>query len=296
MFLFAVWKGNTTFVRRFGVFHVHYSQRMKFHRLLYAVLLGAVLVSCSDYQKLLKSTDFEEKWVKANEFYEKGQYARVIELLEELQAVHKGTERSERTLFLLADAYLNIKDYYSAQNYFDAYYRTFPKGLYAEEARFLCGKAAYLNSPDARLTQDETYNAIRILTVFLDYFPESKRVDEVNKMLEELTDKLVYKQLLNSRLYFDLGNYMGDNNYQSCIVTASNALLDYPVSKYREELAFLILKSRYVLATQSVPALLMDRYRAAVDEYYSFINEFPDSKFKKEADNMLKESRKIIKE
>jgi outer membrane protein assembly factor BamD len=296
LFLFAVWKGNATFVRRFGVSHVHYSQRMKFRHLLYAALLGAVLVSCSDYQKLLKSTDFEVKWQKANEYYEKGQYARVIELLEELQAVHKGTERSERTLFMLADAYLNIKDYYSAENYFDSYYRTFPKGVYAEEARFLCGKAAYLNSPDARLTQDETGKAIQILLVFLDYFPESKRVDEVNKMLEELTDKLVYKQLLNSRLYFNLGNYLGDNNYQSCIVTANNALMDYPVSKYREELAFLVLKSRYVLATQSVQDMLMDRYRAAIDEYYSFINEFPESKYKKEADNMLKESRKIIKE
>lgn len=296
MFLFAVWKGNTTFVRRFGVFHVHYSLRMKFRSLLYAALMGAVLVSCSDYQKMLKNADFEEKWVKANEYYEKGQYARVIELLEELQAVHKGTERSDRTLFLLADSYFKSKDYYSAENYFDSYYRTFPKGTYAEEARFLYGKAAFLNSDDPRLTQEETYKALNVLSVFLDYYPESARVNEVNAMLEELTEKLVYKQLLNSRLYFNLGNYLGDNNYQSCIVTASNALLDYPVSKYREELAFLILKSRYVLATQSVDALLLDRYRAAIDEYYSFVNEFPDSKFKKEADNMLKESRKIIKE
>lgn len=296
LFLFAVWKGNTTFVRRFGVFCVYYSQRMKFHRLLFAALLVAVLVSCSDYQKLLKSTDFEAKWVKANEYYEKGQYARVIELLEELQAVHKGTERSERTLFMLADAYLNIKDYYSAENYFDAYYRTFPKGIYAEEARYLCGKASYLNSPDARLSQEETYKALNILIVFQDFFPESKYLDEVNKMIEELTDKLAYKQLQSARLYFNLGNYMGDNNYLSCIITATNALMDYPVSKYREEMAFLILKSRYVLATQSVPELVDERYRATIDEYYNFINEFPEGKYRKEADSILKEARKIIKE
>jgi len=288
--------GNATFVRHFGVFHIHYSQRMKFRNLLYAALMGAALVSCSDYQKMLKSADFEEKWVKANEYYEKGQYARVIDLLEELQAVHKGTDRAERTLFMLADSYFNTKDYYSAENYFDSYYKSFPKGSYAEESRFLLGKAAYLNSPDPRLSQEETYKAIKVLTAFLDYFPESSHKDEVNTMLQELTEKLVYKQLLNSRLYFNLGNYLGYNNYQSCIVTASNALLDYPVSKYREELAFLVLKSKYVLATQSVDNLLLDRYRAAIDEYYSFVNEFPDSKFKKEADSILKESKKIIKE
>ncbi len=269
---------------------------MKFSRLLCAALLGAVLVSCSDYQKMLKSTDFEMKWTKANEYYEKKQYARVIELLDELQAVHKGTERAERTLFMLADAYFNTKDYYSAESYFESYYKTYPKGAYAEESRFLFGKSAYLNSPDPRLSQDETYKAIGVLNVFLEYYPESTHLDEVNTMLDMLRDKLVYKQLLNSRLYFNLGNYMGYNNFQSCIVTASNALMDYPVSKYREELAFLVLKSRYVLATQSVEELLLDRYRAAIDEYYSFINEFPKGKYKKEADGILKESRKIIKE
>jgi len=61
-------------------------------------------------------------------------------------------------------------------------------------------------------------------------------------------------------------------------------------------LAFLVLKSRFVLATQSVDELRQDRYRATVDEYYSFINEFPDSKYKKDADNMLKEAKKITKD
>jgi len=265
-------------------------------RFLLFLLLGAVLVSCSDYQQLLKSTDYELKWNKANEFYEQRKYQRVIELLEELQAIHKGTDRAEQTLFMLGNSYFNRKDYLTAEHYFDSYTKTYPKGTFAEECRFLSGKAAYLSSPDPRLTQDETYKAIRLLNVFLDYYPESDRRDEVTSMLDELQDKLAYKQLLNSRLYFNVGNYMGYNNYESCIVTANNALMDFPVSKYREELAFLILKSRYVLATQSVPELLMDRYRATLDEYYAYINEFPAGKFRKDADGILKETRKIIKE
>jgi len=87
---------------------------------------------------------------------------------------------------------------------------------------------------------------------------------------------------------------MGYNNYESCIVTANNALMDFPVSQYREELAFLVLKSRYVLATQSVPTLVVERYRATIDEYYAYINEFPDGKHLKEAENILKAAKKII--
>jgi outer membrane protein assembly factor BamD len=267
---------------------------MKLKFLLF-VLLGLNLVSCSEYQKLLKSTDYELKWTKANEFYDQKKYSKAITLLEELQPIHKGTDRAEQTLFMLGNAYNNKKDYISASHYFETYYKTYPKGLFTEDCRFLSGKAAYLNSPESRLTQEETVKAMDQLNIFLDYYPESDKKEEVTKMMTELQDKLVYKQLLNSRLYFNLGNYMG-NNYQSCIITANNALLDYPVSKYREDLSFLILHSRYMMASQSLEALKLERFRTTIDEYYSFVNEFPQSKYLKEAGNILKESQKYIKE
>jgi len=266
--------------------------KMKF---LLFMLLGVSLVSCSGYQKLLKSTDYELKWTKANEFYEQKKYQRTIDLLEELQSIHKGTDRAEQTLFMLANSYYNRKDYVSASHYFETYYKTYPKGVFTEDCRFLSGKAAYQNSPDPRLTQEETVKAMDQLNVFLDYYPESDKKEEVTRMLTELQEKLVYKQVLNSRLYFNLGNYMG-NNYESCIITASNTLVDYPVSKYREELSFLVLKARYMLATQSLEQLKNERYRAALDEYYSFVNEFPEGKYAKEAGNILEQCKKYIKD
>jgi outer membrane protein assembly factor BamD len=286
---------NITFVRLFKNEKDCYLYKMKL-KILFIVLTGTLLVSCSEYQKLLKSTDYELKWNKANEYYEQKKYQKVIDLLEELQAIHKGTDRAEQTLFMLANSYYNRKDYISASSYFETYYKTYPKGVFTEDCRFLSGKAAYLNSPDPRLSQEETYKAIEMLSVFLDYYPETDKKDEVVKMLTELQDKLVYKQLLSCRLYYDLGNYMAQNNYLSCIVTANNALIDYPVSKYREELSFLVLKSRYMIASQSVESLRLERYRATIDEYYNFTNEFPKSKYLKDAENIFKDSKKVTKD
>jgi len=158
----------------------------------------------------------------------------------------------------------------------------------------LSGKAAYLSSPDPRFSQEETVKAMDQLGAFLDYYPESDKKAEVTKMLSELQEKLVYKQLLNSRLYYNLGNYLG-NNYQSCIITANNALSDYPVSIYREDLSFLILKSRYMLANESSENTKIERYKTTVDEYFSFVNEYPESKYVKEAKNILKQCQKYIK-
>jgi outer membrane protein assembly factor BamD len=113
-------------------------------------------------------------------------------------------------------------------------------------------------------------------------------------MLYELHDRLVEKEFRSAQLYYDLGNYMG-NNYQACIITAQNALNDYPYTKLREELSMLILRARYSMAKESVQEKMLDRYRDTVDEYYSFKNEFPESKFTKEADKIFRESQKALK-
>lgn len=137
--------------------------KMKF---LLFVLLGISLVSCSDYQKLLKSTDYELKWTKANEFYEQKKYQKTIYLLEELQSIHKGTDRAEQTLFMLANSYYNRKDYISASHYFETYYKTYPKGVFTEDCRYLSGKGAYMSSPDPRLT-DRLYCVPGVSSLFL---------------------------------------------------------------------------------------------------------------------------------
>ena len=264
-------------------------------KFLIVVLLVVNLMSCSEYQKIIQSTDYNLKWEKAVEYYDSKQYTKAITLLEELLPIYKGTDLADKTLFMLGNSYFNKRDYFTSAEHFTTYYKTYPKGEFSEESRFLAGKAGYLNSPDPRLTQEETYKAIDQLNVFLDYFPESKHHEEATSMITDLRDKLVYKQVLACRLYYNLGNYMG-NNYESCIVTANSALLDFPVSKYREDLAFLILNARYSLANLSIDELKIERYRATIDEYYSFINEYPNSKFKKEAESILRDCKKVIKD
>ncbi|MDE6718223.1 MAG: outer membrane protein assembly factor BamD, partial [Muribaculaceae bacterium] len=78
------------------------------------------------------------------------------------------------------------------------------------------------------------------------------------------------------------------NNYESAIVVSQNALKDYPYSKYKEDFELLILKSKFQEAKQSVSERQADRYRDVVDEYFSFINNNPDSKHKKEAETIYR--------
>ena len=86
------------------------------------------------------------------------------------------------------------------------------------------------------------------------------------------------------------------NNYESAVIVAKNAIKDYPYSKYKEELELLVLKARYQEASQSVDEKKADRFRIVLDEYYSYINNYPDSPNKEEADNIYKIASKYISE
>ena len=110
-----------------------------------------------------------------------------------------------------------------------------------------------------------------------------------------MQDKLTLKELQNAQLYYNLGNFLG-NNYESAIITAQNALKSYPYSKYREDFEFLILKSKFQIAKESVVEKREDRFREVVDEYYSFTNNFPDSDKTAEANNILKIARRYVPE
>ena len=112
-------------------------------------------------------------------------------------------------------------------------------------------------------------------------------------MVYEMYDRLAEKELKSATLYLNLGNYLG-NNYRSAIITAQNALLDYPYTRYREEISFLILRSKFKMAEESVREKKDERYRETIDEYYAFKNDFPESGYLKEVEKIFQTSTKKV--
>ena len=271
--------------------------------IIIALVSGSVLTSCGEYNKVLKSTDYEYKYEAAKSYFGKGQNTKAAAILEELITILKGTDKAEESLYMLGMTYYNQGDFITASHYFSTYYNTYPRGTYTEQARFYSGKALFLDTPEPRLDQSITYKAIQELQMFMEYFPASNRHQEAQQMIFDLQDKLVMKDYMAARLYYDLGSYTGNssysttgNNYLACIVTAQNALKDYPYTKLREDISILLLRAKYDMAKESVEEKKEERMRDAIDEYYAFKNEFPESKYIKEVENIYKDAKKYVKE
>lgn len=265
------------------------------------LLVLTMLTACSEFSAVLKSDDYEYKYEVAKALYTDGQYRQAAELFSMLLAALKGTSYGEESLYMLAESNLKAKDYESAAMFFKKYYQVYPKGHYMEMARFNSGYSLYKQVADIRLDQTSTMEAIREYQDFLDYCPNTGLKEQTHAVIYELQDRLVEKEYLSAKLYYDLGTYTlnsiyGGNNYEACVVTAQNALKDYPYASagLRENLSILILRAKYHLARQSVEAKRVERFRDAIDEYYAFENDFPESKYLQEANSIFRYSQRMV--
>lgn len=266
---------------------------IKMKKLLVLASFAVLLSSCGEYYKVQKSQDIAERYSFAKKSYNEGRYTRVVTLMEDIIPSLSGTSEGPQSTFLMADSYLQLKRETEAAQYFKTYYTSYPKGEQIEEARYKAGYCNFLASPEPRLEQSATLNAIQDLQNYLDYYPKGQYRKEVERMLFTLQDKLAEKELLSAKLYYNLGLYLG-NNYQSCVITAQNAIKDYPYSKHKEELMFLVLKAKAEEASLSVTEKQQERVREALDHYYNYLNVYPEGRFAKEANRLHEKMNKIL--
>ena len=268
---------------------------------LIATCVALLMTSCvNEYNQITKSGDYTLKYEYAKQCYAQGKYSRAVPLLQEVVTMKKGSTEGEECLYMLAMAEFGMKDYETASEYFKKYFSTYPKGRYAENAKYYVGESLFQNAPEPRLDQSTTMTAIAAFQEYLDIFPDAHLKSQATSRLYALQDLLVEKEYKSARLYFDLGTYFGNctnggNNYEACIVTAQNALKDYPYSNRREEFASLVMKSKYELAKMSVESKQLERYQDAEDECYGFINEYPDSKERSLAEKYIEKCKEYEK-
>ncbi len=257
---------------------------------LFAILFAT---SCNELTKVQKSTDLYEKYSYAKKFYNTGKYSWAAQTLEEILPYFRGSSEMEPALYLKAQAYYKMKDYQQAQLAYKQYYTEFPNGEYTELARFYSGYGLAQNVPDPRLDQSKTIAAMQELQQFVDFYPQSEKAEEAKQLLFDLQENLALKEVLSAKLYYDLGNYIF-NNYESSIVTARNAMKVYPYSIHKEEMHYYVVASLYQIAKNSVLEKKQQRLRDLRDEYYNFINEFPDGKRRKDVDQFFAYAEKNI--
>jgi outer membrane protein assembly factor BamD len=130
----------------------------------------------------------------------------------------------------------------------------------------------YKTSPSYRLDQSGTEKAIEGFQTFANNNPESSRVAECNKLIDELRGKLEKKLFEQGKLYLDL------RNYQSAVNSFESLISEFPETKNHQEVRYLIIKSHYDLANASIFEKQEERYKETEAKADAFIQKYKSGK------------------
>lgn len=241
-------------------------------RIIIFLLAALSLGACSEYQKVLKSTDLELKYEKAMEYYEDGKYNKAYPLFDELLSLYRGTLKAEQVYYYYAMTNFYLDDYILAAYHFKNFYKTFPNSDRAAKAAYMVGYCYYLESPVYNLDQTYTFKAINELQLFVNTHPESDKLYESNELISELRKKLEKKSFERARQYFQTGHY------QAAVVAFNNTLNDFPGTTFREEALYLRLTSAFELAKNSIESKKLQRFIESKTAYFEFIETYPESR------------------
>ncbi|MBL7781034.1 MAG: outer membrane protein assembly factor BamD [Saprospiraceae bacterium] len=258
----------------------------------YLLLAGLIFLtaSCkSNFEKIRTSGDQEAILKAAFDYYEKGQYQRSQSLFDLVLNTIKGDPRAEKAYFCYAYTHYYLKQYLLAAYYFKNFSNTFVNSEFREEAAFMSAYSNYQLSPTYRLDQTSTVTAIEEFQLFVNLFPNSKRVDECNKLIDELRRKLEEKAFAEGELYFNL------RQYQSAVISFDNLLRDYPESPDVERVSYLIAKASYLLSENSIVEKKEERYNETIKRANDFLEKYSNGKYVKEIKQIRKDSEDAVK-
>ena len=253
---------------------------MKKGILLIAILL--VTLSCSEYQKVLKSEDTGLKYNTAEQLYNEAleedsnkKFKKALRLFEQVIPDFRGKPQGQKVNYLLADTYYQLGDY-NATFEFERFIQLYPDSEKLEEAVFKKAASYYQFSPRYYLDQEDTDNAITELQVYLNRYPEGEFSEKANEMATELRIKL------EKKAYEIAKQYHHTEYYKAAIASFNNFLADYPGSPFREAAYYYRFDSAYQLAINSFQVLMEERLNEAKElsksykKYYSDNGEYSE--------------------
>lgn len=260
-------------------------------KLLLFVSVVFVLNGCNrnSVSKVLKNKDVEYKLRIAEKYYAAKKYSKAQMLFEDLFPLLRSDPRFEDLYYKYAYCAFFLKDYLNAENLFKGFLDVFPKSQRAAEVDYMHAFCFFKQSPRVELDQTPTQKTIGFMQAHLNNYPESPKQEDAKKIIEQCYEKLELKNFKSSELYYNMGSY------RAAAIAFTNLLNNYPESKRADEYKVMIIKSYYEYASMSVEIKQKERFEKVVEEYYDFVDRFPESKLTKEAEKYFNLSKNNLK-
>jgi outer membrane protein assembly factor BamD len=182
----------------------------------------AVLIKADGYYQ-------GEKWFQAQEMY-KGFLSR-----------YPGHDRSDYAQFMLAESYYNNREYPLAAVEYQILQNNYGYSEYIDDALFKLGLCYYYESPKYQRDQQKARDALSKFNQFMQTFPNSPLIPEVEKYVTIINAKLAKKSFETGHFYFRR------KKWTAAMIYFDKVIEEYPDNEYWARSAYfkgLILEDR----------------------------------------------------
>lgn len=248
------------------------------------------IVSCkSAYDLLLESQDVPAKYKGAFDLFNEGRYSKAAALFESLKLAVTGTVQEDTVNFYTALSHYRYGDIQTAEAAFQSFNTSFPRSPFTQESRFLYVDCLFEQTLRWELDQLPTYKAMTAISEFVADYPDDGHVIRCGEMLDELKERLERKEYEAAKIYYTT------EDYQAARYAFRNVLKENAETRYRELTLYYIALSSYQYSMNSVVDKMRERYMLFTDDYYNFISEYPESRYRKGLDGLYRKAQGYLK-
>lgn len=247
---------------------------------IFLSLVTLLLISCGDYNKVLKGSSTEDKFNLAKSYYEKsletgkrGKMLKALRLFEQIQPGMRGKPQNEIVSYYISNGNYVIGDYLISGYKFERFIKSFPDSEKKEEAAYKSADSYYRASPKYSLDQADTNKAIDKLQIYLNAYPEGDFFQEANDHLAELRHKLEKKD-------YEIAKKLHHMEFWYPAAHALNNFIEQnPGSEFNESAYFYKFESEFTYAKKSFKSVMRERLDEANNFYKDYVDRYPEGKY-----------------
>lgn len=218
------------------------------------LVLMTLINGCSSSGSNITTDDPEKAFSMAKRNFDRGDYTAAIEDFSFLKLKFPGTAISDRVQFYLAESYYNQNEFLLAAYEYENFLKNYPLSELVPEAKYKLGLSYYQLSPKYAVDQQFTKYAIVELESFIELYPTDRHVPDAEKKLNELKDKLAYKDYKSGELYMKL------ENYKSAAMYFHNVTENYIESEWADDAMVGEIEALIELNKRDEAKKLIDRF------------------------------------
>ncbi|MCF8261625.1 MAG: outer membrane protein assembly factor BamD [Melioribacteraceae bacterium] len=231
---------------------------MLFKKFLLLIVL-VTLAACSGAKDTTVMTP-KEHFDYALEIYTDEDYQQALTEFQTILLQYPGSSVNDDAQYYLGMTYFNRDQFLLAAYEYSKLITNIPASPFVPMAQFQLAESYYQLSPPAPLEQSYSIKAIEEFQAFIDFFPMNPKVEESEKKIAELNEKLAEKQYNNAVIYGKMEYTKAAIQYYTDVVN------NYHDTKY----APLALQNKIELLVQR------EQSREALESIAIFYNRYPN--------------------